>query len=256
MVGLRVGNGGLLWLSLLVTLAAPACGSGEERGGERDRKLPFYKGRAVEPVRSSSRVETPDRRHVLEPVLQGDVVRHDFIVENRGDEVLELRDARCRGCIVESYARRIQPGLTGRIATRILTDSRGGQEIAGTLRAATNDETRPEIAIDFSVFVRAFAHVSPYRVWLEGPVGGEIVETCTVFPAEEHPFSITGIRARKGVWFRWEYAEIEKDGRRGYEIVLTNTRTKPGPYQDVLFVQTDSDVRPEFKIRIEGRIGD
>ena len=249
-------NSGLLWLSLLVSLAAPACGSGEERAGERDRTLQLYKGLAVEPIYSSSRVEGPQVRQVLEPVLQGDVVRHDFIVENLGDEVLELREARCRGCIVESYARRIQPGLTGRIAARILTDSRGGQEVEGTLRVATNDDRRPEISIDFSLFVRAFAHVSPYRVWLEGSADEEIVETCTVFPSEEHPFSITGIRARKGGWFRYDYAEIEKDGRRGYEIVVTNTRTRPGPYQDVLFVQTDSRARPEFKIRIEGRIGE
>ena len=33
-----------------------------------------------------------------------------------------------------------------------------------------------------------------------------------------------------------------------------NTRTKPGPYQDVLFVQTDHPERPEFRIRVEGRL--
>ena len=61
------------------------------------------------------------------------------------------------GCIVESHSRRIPPGLTGSISTLILTDSRGGEEIAGTIRARTNREELPEIAIDASLLVKEFA---------------------------------------------------------------------------------------------------
>ena len=77
-----------------------------------------------------------------------------------------------------------------------------------------------------------------------------------MIPNEDYPFSITGIRAGTGVWFSTDYREIEREGKQGYEITVRNTRTKIGPYHDVLFVQTDHSARPEFKIRIEGRIRD
>jgi hypothetical protein len=202
-------------------------------------------------------VDEPHSRYVFEPALQGDIVRHDFVIRNDSEEILEIHEVRgFPGCVVESYSRRIEPGLTGAISTLILTDSRGGEEIAGTLRARTSRADRPEITIDASLFVREFAFLSPYRVWLEGSTSEDLVGTCIVIPSRDYPFSITGIKARKGVWFTTSYREIEREGRKGYEITVRNTRKKTGSYQDVLFVQTDHPARPEFKIRIEGRIGE
>jgi hypothetical protein len=194
---------------------------------------------------------------VLEPALQGDVVKHDFLVGNDSEEILEFSRVKgFRGVVVESYSRSIPPGMTGKISALILTDSRGGEEIEGRIEADTNWEARPRITIDVALSVREFASVSPYRVWLRGSSKEDIVETCIVIPNRNHPFAITGIKARKGVWFSYSFREIEKEGRRGYEIALRNTRRKPGSYQDVLFLQTDSISRPEFKIRVEGRISE
>lgn len=234
-----------LLLGLFLSVAADA----------RDRTISFYRGLETEPVYSASRVDQPHGQHQLEPALQGDTVRHDFLIGNDSKEMLELRDVQgCSGCIVESYSRSIAPGSTGKISILFLTDSRGGQEIQGTIRATTSDERRPEISIDVSLLVKEFASISPYRMWLEGSSDEEIVETCTVVPNESYPFAITGIKVRKGVWFTHSYREVETGGKRGYEITVRNTRKKAGPYQDVLFVQTDNSARPEFKIRIEGRI--
>ena len=93
-------------------------------------------------------------------------------------------------------------------------------------------------------------------MWLRGSASAAepVTATCLVVPNEAYPFSITGIRTRRGVWFEHSLAEVEHAGRRAYEITLENTRTKPGPYQDVLFVQTDHPERPELRIRVEGRI--
>ncbi len=239
---------------LLASLATPACGDGEERVPDRDPGLPRYTGLEAEPVRSSSRVEGARSRHELPEALQGDRIRHDFLIENDSEATLELRDAAAAGGIVESYSRSIPPGRTGRISVRVLTDSRGGETVEGEVRAVTNDPRRPELSIDFSLFVKRFAHVFPYRVWLRGSAGEEIVETCTIVPAAEYPFTITDVLARKGVWFEYELRETRREGRPAYEIEVRNTRTRPGPYQDVLFVRTDHEARPELRIRIEGRI--
>ncbi|MAE95351.1 MAG: hypothetical protein CL910_11875 [Deltaproteobacteria bacterium] len=251
----------ILFLSLL-SLASPAAAQpagAPSRGDRREMGRPpfdVYLGQKAKEVRSQSRVEGARSRHVFAPVLQGDVVRHDFLVKNDGHEPLELREVRaCSGCILESHSRRIQPGLEGRISLLILTDSLGGEALAGTVTAKTSDPARPELAIDVALRVVEFAALSPYRVWLRGSVGEEIVERCVVTPNEDYPFSITDIKARKGVWFTHELRDTEVGGVPAYEITLRNTRRKPGPYQDVLFIQTDHPARPELKIRIEGRIG-
>ncbi len=247
----------LPFLSGVLLSASLACGKEEQPAVVEARELSFYTGLEVEPVYSQSMVDRAHSRHVFEPALQGDVVRHDFIIRNDSQEMLEIEEVRgFPGCIVESYSREIRPGLTGRISTLMLTDSRGGEEIVGTIRARTSDQDRPEIAIDASLVVKEFASLSPYRVWLEGSAGQDLVATCIVIPNQDYPFSITGIVARKGVWFSTSYRKIEREGKRGYEITVRNTRKKVGPYQDVLFVQTDHPARPEFKIRIEGRIGE
>ncbi len=244
-----------LCLSAALLATAPAGGEEGQSVPPRDRTLRFYKGLPVEPVYSRSFVDSPQSRYVFEPSLQGDVVRHDFVIGNDSPEVLEIDEVRgFPGCIIESYTRKIPPGLTGRISTLVLTDSRGGEEIAGTIRARTNDENRPEIAIEVSLLVKEFASLSPYRIWLEGSADQDLVATSIVIPNQDYPFRVTGIKTRRGVWFTTSYREIERQGRRGYEITVRNTRKKVGSYQDVLFVQTDHAARPEFKIRIEGRI--
>jgi hypothetical protein len=247
----------LLFLLLMLINTILACKNSENQAEGNNNKVNFYNGIEITPVYSSSYVEKSHSRYVFDPVLQGDIVKHDFIIKNDSKEVLELSDAEgCCGCVVESYTRKIQPGLSGQISALLLTDSRGGKEINGTIRAHTNDKDRPAITIDISCYVKEFAALHPYRIWLNGSPKEDIVEKCIVIPNENYPFNITGIKTRKGVWFEYSYKEIEKDGRKAYEITVKNKRKKPGPYQDVLFVQTDNSARPEFKIRIEGRIAE
>jgi hypothetical protein len=247
----------LFSLSGLLLATPLGCGDDARPSAPKGPGLRFYTGLGTEPIHSSSTVDRPHSRYQLEPALQGDVVRHDFIIANDSEEVLEIEEVRgFPGCIVESYSRRMEPGLTGRISLLFLTDSRGGEEIAGTIRARTDRADRPEIAIETSLQVREFASLTPYRVWLEGPATRDLSATSIVVPNRDYPFTITGIKARKGVWFETSYREIESEGLRGYEITVRNTRNRPGSYQDVLFVQTDHPARPEFKIRIEGRIGE
>ena len=227
----------LVWCLLLLMIAViTACEKSENTADAGDKKLIFYTGMDIEPVYSQSFVESQHSRYEFEPVLQGDIVHHDFIIKNNSQEILELKKAEgCCGLFVESFSRQIRPGMTGKISLLILTDSRGGQEISGTVRADTNDKNRPEITIDVSITVKEFASLSPYRIWLKGTPEDDIVEKCTVLPNESYPFKITGIKVRKGVWFDYSWKEIELSGRNGYEITVKNTRKKIGSYQDVFF---------------------
>ncbi len=215
----------------------------------------MYRGLEPKKIHSTSTIEGANASVALGTVLQGDLVHHDILIPNDGSEVLEIRNLKmCSGCMLDGFSEQIAPGHTGNISMVIPTDALGGQTIESTITADTNRAKAARVEITVSLTIKEFASVSPYRVWLEGRVGEKIVATSLVVPNEAYPFSITQIRARKGVWFEHGFVQVERDGRRAFEITLTNTRGKPGPYQDVLFVQTDHPERPEFRIRVEGRI--
>ncbi|HMA86544.1 MAG TPA: DUF1573 domain-containing protein [Desulfosalsimonadaceae bacterium] len=249
---------GVLYVCLMLSALSISCQKQENSGSEAKKPLNIYSGRDIKPVYSRSEVKNPHTSYEFEPALQGDIVKHDFIIKNDAMAPLELSDVEgCCGCFVESHTRKIPPGESGAISALLLTDSRGGEVIDGTIRAQTNDPNRPEITIDVLMEVKEFADLNPYRIWLKGSVDEEIVEKCIVIPNEDYPFNITDIKNRApGGWIDYSYKEIEKNGRKAYEITVKNTKETPGAYQDVLFVQTDHNARPEFKIRVEGRISE
>jgi hypothetical protein len=223
----------------------------------KKQKYPFYKGLEPEPKYSKSVIEKTKSRYVFEPVLQGDLVRHDFMLKNETSEPLELKKVRsCCGSLVENYSRRIDPGQTGVIAAVLLTDRYGGQEMSGIIQAVTGDPDAPEITIDFSCRVKKFADISVYRIMLNGPWHQPIEGTSIVIPAEAYPFTITGIKPRKGIDILYNYEEIRKEGKKAYRITVKNKRKKSGVIRDILFIQTDHPERPEFKIRVQGIITD
>lgn len=250
---------GLLCFCLLLSAAPLSCQK-QENAESKDREpLGIYSGMDTKPVYSRSEVKGGHSSYEFEPALQGDIVKHDFIVKNDSMAPLELSQVEgCCGGFVESYTQKIPPGESGAISAVLLTDSRGGEVIDGTIRAVTNDPDRPEITIDVKMEVKEFADLNPYRIWLKGSLEEEIAEKCIVIPNENYPFNITDIknRAAKGGWIDYSCREIQKDGRKAYEITVRNTRETPGNYQEVLFVQTDHSERPEFKIRVEGRISE
>lgn len=249
----------LLGLALAALFASHAGPRDDAPPVPAPRPFELYLGMEPRRVHSSSRVTEATSRQALGAVLQGDVVHHTFRIPNPGAEEMEIRNLKlCSGCILGGYTRRVPPGLEGAISIVIPTDWLGGREIDGPITAETTAESLPRLEIRVSLTVREFAELSPYRIWLEGrpDPAHPLMATCLVVPNEAYPFEITGIRARKGVWFEHAWKEVEHEGRRAFEITVRNTRRKPGPYQDVLFVQTDHPERPEFKIRVEGRIAE
>ncbi|MDP6977974.1 MAG: hypothetical protein QF570_05140 [Myxococcota bacterium] len=215
----------------------------------------IYNGHPPRTVVGESLVRGGRGKAVLDPVLQGDVVHHEVKIVNDSDTPWTLENLQvCSGCMLNGWTKIIGAGETGSIAFVIPTDAWGGQTLEGTIQADTNAAAPSQLAIDVELEIREFAALDPYRLWLKGSASESIQETCLVVPNADYPFSITGIKTRKGVWIEHEVRKTEHEGQLAYAIDVRNTRKKPGPYQDVLFVQTDHPERPEFKIRIEGRI--
>ncbi|MFZ5573540.1 MAG: DUF1573 domain-containing protein [Thermodesulfobacteriota bacterium] len=218
-------------------------------------KMSFYFGMPVQPVYSKSVVEGHESAYDFPPALQFDLVRHDFVIKNTTAEPLELRKVEsCCGSLVENYSRQIPPGQEGVISIVLLTDRRGGTEIKGVVHAVTNHKTHPDLTIHISCPVKKFADISVHKIMLDGSCSQDVAGDSVVIPAPEYPFTITGIKAKKGLDIAYAYAEVETEGRKGYRITARSIRKTGGPIRDTLYIQTDNPARPEFIIRVQGKI--
>jgi hypothetical protein len=233
------------------------CSTNDKFSPEQKQKLNFYFGLPEKPVYSKSVVDSPKSTYVFDPVLQFDLVQHDFIIKNTSKQVLELKKVQaCCGSLVENYTREIPAGKEGVIKTVLLTDRRGGQEIQGTISAQTNDPKNPEWTIDISCYVKKFADISEFTIMLNGSLHETIEGSSVIIPTKEYPFKITGVKAKKGQDIVYGYKGIKKDGGKAYLITAKNIRKEPGVIRDTIYVQTDNPARPEFIIRVQGKVID
>ncbi len=244
-------------VSALLVLAAWAWNS-MGHTGKRSKKpeIPFYFGIQKE-IYSKSIVRDFESEYSFEPALQFDLIKHDFLIQNPAKEPLNLRNVTgCCGSIVERFSRQIPPGQEGVISIVLITDQRGGEEIKGIIRAETDSAAHPELKIHISCPVKKFADISVYKIMLDGSAQADIQGSSLVFPTVEYPFSITGIKPKKAVDITYKYEPVERDGRKGYLITAKNLRKRSGGIRNTLFIQTDNPQRPEFFIRVQGKITD
>ncbi len=73
-------------------------------------------------------------------------------------------------------------------------------------------------------------------------------------PEADYPFKITSHRAEKGEFFEYKLLEKQMGQILGYELVADNLKTDKGWYSDTIILTTDSAVRPELRIRVNGNI--
>jgi hypothetical protein len=67
---------------------------------------------------------------------------------------------------------------------------------------------------------------------------------------------ITGLKIKKGLDITYGYKEIKRSGKKGYLIMAKNKRNEAGVIRDTIYVQTDNPSRPEFIIRVQGKVTD
>jgi len=242
-------------LGLIITSWALTVGFNDKPTENEERKSTLYRGLEADPIYSQSYLEENPSSYAFDSVLQGDLVKHDFIIKNNSKDPLALTKVKsCCGSYVENHSRTIPPGEEGKICVLMMTDKFGGRAIQGTIFAKTSDLKKPEIQIHISLPVREFAKIDPHKIILKGSFRNELSGTSTIEPAKEYPFAITGIKPKKGIDILYSYKEIVQDNKKKYLVTATNKRKRSGIYRDILFIQTDNKARPEFKIRVEGYI--
>jgi len=120
----------------------------------------------------------------------------------------------------------------------------------------TNDPRNSVMELMVSGMVEKFAEIRPERVRLSGRVGEPVTAVAEIVPRPDYPFKIKNIRAMNGRHIRFSLANKTAAGSTIYEITVTSTRPDQGRISDVIYVDTDSPIRPTLQVTVSGTIID
>ncbi len=71
---------------------------------------------------------------------------------------------------------------------------------------------------------------------------------------EKYPFKIVSARSDKGENISFKLEEVKDSKRPEYILTVENTKKEKGRYSDAVYLQTDSNVKKEIKIRVFGNV--
>ncbi|MBI9092009.1 MAG: DUF1573 domain-containing protein [Desulfobacterium sp.] len=189
-------------------------------------------------------------------LAEGEDMCHDFVIMNKGTEVLQVRDVKSTcGCTTVSYSKTIPPGGTGIISMKVDTRGYGGKNLRKSIAVLTNDTATPEYRLTVSGPVKKFVTIDPPVLRFRGKIGDKLESVVNIIPERKYPFSITKIRARNGKNIRYELSEkTSTAGAKEYSVTVANVKKDAGSYYDVLILETDSKIQPEIKISVAARL--
>ncbi len=71
---------------------------------------------------------------------------------------------------------------------------------------------------------------------------------------EKYPFKIVSAKSDKGENISFKLEEVKDSKKPEYVLTVENTKKEKGRYSDTLYLQTDSKVKKEIKIRVFGNV--
>ena len=197
----------------------------------------------------------PEVHFEFPPVFDGQEVRHDFVVRNKGTSPLDIRDVKTDcGCTTVSYPRQIAAGNEGRIVIKFDTSGYGGQHVTKTITVRTNDKSQGKFDLVITGTVKPCADINPTEAKLTGNIGEKIQQTITIAPLAGNRFTIVEVRAEKGDNMRYDLVETKQGNGVKYKLTIYNMKQDKGWYIDNIYLKTSSKISPVIKIRVLGFI--
>ncbi|MBN2468567.1 MAG: DUF1573 domain-containing protein [Deltaproteobacteria bacterium] len=220
-------------------------------GEQPENVLPADKTAGVE----SPRAVAWETRYEFGSVLEGTVVVHQFILENRGTESLSIERVRSScGCTTADYAKTIAPGAAGEITVKADTRGYGGRRFNKHITVYTNDSQNRQLGFWISGDVERFVTVEPRAVYLSGNVGSEIRAVVSIAATKEHPFQIIGSETEEQLKDKIRF-ELAKEPDR-YILTVDNLLETPGRYVGRIYFATDNADQPKIMLFVYGTISE
>ena len=195
--------------------------------------------------------------HDFGTILEGIVITHDFIIENKGNEPLLIPRVRsvC-ACAVADYSKELLPGQKGSITVEFDSNLSGGMTVNHKIRVETNDPGKTKFDLAITGHVDPIAIITPERAILTGDAGEEIKAELTITSDARNPFRIISAEPKMGADISCSLKEIDSSKPIKYLLTVKNIRKEKGKYRDYITLKTDSDVRPVISIKVQGDIQD
>jgi len=197
----------------------------------------------------------PSDTYTFEPVLEGALVAHDFIIENKGTATLQILSVKpgC-GCTTASYTKEIPPGESGKISLSFNSSGYGGNTVNKRPRVETNDPDHTSITLTITGSVEKLAEIEPEKAILTGTAGEDIKTEIKITPNKKFPSKIAGVRAKTGENIRFDLKEIKGPDGVQYILTVSNLRKEAASYNDKIYLRTDNARKSEITIDVAAEI--
>ncbi|HEV8628822.1 MAG TPA: DUF1573 domain-containing protein [Thermoanaerobaculia bacterium] len=194
-------------------------------------------------------------------VSRGGKVVHEFTLQNRGVEVMRLREVRpgC-GCTVASYDATIAPGGAGKVRVEVDTAAFTGA-IAKEVTVFTSDPANPAIQLTVRAVVQAAVDAQPgyFRFLHVRGAPAESVQQ-VVWSADRPDLQVLGVESPLPsitVSFHPAAQADRVPGGAGRQWVVVATLTSeppPGPLSGDVLIRTDHPRKPTLAVPIAGYV--
>jgi hypothetical protein len=104
--------------------------------------------------------------------------------------------------------------------------------------------------------VNRFATITPARVTLKGSAGQPLSATVDIQPMKHYPFKIIRAKAQYGKHIRYQLKSVTESGVSKYMMTIENLKKTAGRYFDIIYLFTDSDIKPQLRVDVIGRISE
>lgn len=183
-------------------------------------------------------------------ILEGTIITHDFIIENKGDEPLLIPRVRSNcACAVADYSEKILPGEKGSVTLEF--DSKGSEGTVNyKVRGDSNDPKKQYFDLTIAGYVDPILTIEPKKVTLSGEAGEDVETEIIISYDRRHPLKVLSAESKKGnISVRLE--EVKGSEETKYKVVVTSLKKEKGSYSDYVSLKTDSDIYPDKQIRVK-----
>lgn len=216
-------------------------------------------------VAAAAVAQSGPRAMPLEPVkdfdivAKGDVISHEFLIKNEGDAPLEITDVKpACGCTVARYDKKILPGKTGKVSTKVKTSDFSGP-ISKSIAVFTNDDSNPKLQLVVKAKIQPYISIYPGYArynYVQGEIPGRVPQT--VWAADGEPLKVLGIKSpSEDLKVSYRQLDKEENNPKGgdvqwrVELTLSPDATV-GPLREYVELEVDHPKQKSVRIPISG----
>jgi hypothetical protein len=194
----------------------------------------------------------PEKEFDFGGVKEGSKITHDFVVLNKGEAVLEIREVSVScGCSAASFDRTIPPGGEGKITLRVDTKGYEGN-IHKTATVYTNDPVTPRFMLGVRALVRIPISVKPAYVRLYAKEGATITNSVEITAGLDKALKLEVDKFNLEGKVTYRIEETEK-GRK-FTVYFPNIPKTADSYSGFLALKTNYNEKSTITIKINGRV--